>query len=291
MLSRSLECQAATTGRQIFGIRRVYRETFLQIHERLLRHLTRKSQILGSLLYVRTHITACNEVNAKTPDTTFDPRCRSGPSARNSVVPSEGRFSKNYGADQQRLEISELHLDKFSTPATFACWKIRFKTEVCTCSQFPTEAMLWIKEVEMVESVDDLKSSRSMKGTHGPDFEVLDAKIASALSRIIHDTRFKRRIVSLEEQKVPERGPFPSWKTDRLPDLRFLPGHWSQRFLSKNYADLFTISLRNDDIQEFDSKWNGILLSMTKIPSDDILEGLYKLGIRESEKFKTVLEL
>ena len=30
---------------------------------------------------------------------------------------------------------------------------------------------------------------------------------------------------------------------------------------------------------------------MTKIPSDDILEGLYKLRIRESEKIKTVLEL
>ena len=26
---------------------------------------------------------------------------------------------------------------KFPTPATFACWKIRFKTEVCTCSQVP----------------------------------------------------------------------------------------------------------------------------------------------------------
>ena len=59
----------------------------------------------------------------------------------------------------------------------------------------------------------------------------------------------------------------------------------------ENYADLFTIGLRNDDIQEFDSKWDGILLSMTKIPSDDILEGLYKLRIRESEKLKTVLEL
>ena len=34
-----------------------------------------------------------------------------------------------------------------------------------------------------------------------------------------------------------------------------------------------------------------VLLSMTKIPSDDILEGLYKLRIRESEKLKTVLEL
>ena len=30
---------------------------------------------------------------------------------------------------------------------------------------------------------------------------------------------------------------------------------------------------------------------MTKIPHDDILEGLYKLRIRESEKLKTVLEL
>ena len=33
------------------------------------------------------------------------------------------------------------------------------------------------------------------------------------------------------------------------------------------------------------------LLSMTKIPPDDILEGLYKLRIRGSEKLKTVLEL
>ena len=30
---------------------------------------------------------------------------------------------------------------------------------------------------------------------------------------------------------------------------------------------------------------------MTKIPHDEILEGLYKLRIRESEKLKTVLEL
>ena len=59
----------------------------------------------------------------------------------------------------------------------------------------------------------------------------------------------------------------------------------------ENYADIFIISLRNDDIQEFDSKWDGILLSMTKIPHDDILEGLYKLRIRESEKLKTLLEL
>ena len=106
-----------------------------------------------------------------------DQRCQSGPSARNSVVPCEGGFSKSYGADQQRLQISDPHFDKFSTTATFACWKIRFKTQVCTCSQFPTEDMLWIKEVELVDSVDDLMSSSSIRGIQMPIFEVLDARI------------------------------------------------------------------------------------------------------------------
>ena len=88
------------------------------------------------------------------------------------------------------------------------------------------EAMRWIREVEMVDSVDDLKSSSSLKGVRMPNFEVLDARIASALNRIIHNSHFKRK-VSLEEQKGPERGPFPSRQTDRLLDLRSLPGHWN----------------------------------------------------------------
>ena len=83
------------------------------------------------------------------------------PLTKDSVIFSGGDSSKNYGADQQRLQISDLHFDKFPTPATFACWKIRFKTEVCTCSQVPTKAMQWIREVELVESVDELRSSSS----------------------------------------------------------------------------------------------------------------------------------
>ena len=70
---------------------------------------------------------------------------RSRRSAKNSVILCERDSLKNYGADQQRLQISDLHFDNFPTPATFACRKIRFKTDVCTCSQFPAEAMHWIK--------------------------------------------------------------------------------------------------------------------------------------------------
>ena len=55
MLSLSLECRAATMGRQAFDTRKVYRETFLQIQLRPLHHFFRKSQIHGSLMYQNTH--------------------------------------------------------------------------------------------------------------------------------------------------------------------------------------------------------------------------------------------
>ena len=163
------------------------------------------------------------------PEQNRDLRCQSGPSAKDSVIFSGGDSSNNFGADQQRLQISDLHFDKFPTPATFACWKIRFKTEVCTCSQFPTEAMLWIREVEMVDSVDEFKLRHLFVVFQMPNFEVLHARIASALNKIIHNSNFNRRNQS-GGTKSPETGPFPSWKTNRLPDLRVLPGYWSQRF-------------------------------------------------------------
>ena len=54
------------------------------------------------------------------PERNQDLRCQSGPSDKDSVIFSGGDSSKNYGADQQRLQISDLHFDKFPTTATFA---------------------------------------------------------------------------------------------------------------------------------------------------------------------------
>ena len=148
------------------------------------------------------------------------------PSSMNSFFPTEGRYPQNYMADRSELQISELHCDKFTTLSTFSCWKIRFKTQVSACSSSPSGPMLWIKEVEMVDSVDDLRSSRSIRGyIHFPNFEMLDARIAFALNKIIQNFSFKKK-VSLEEQKSSERGSVPSRKTDRFHDLRLLRVYW-----------------------------------------------------------------
>ena len=135
--------------------------------------------------------------------------------------------------------------------------------------------------------LDELKSSRSVYGKDFPNFEMLDAKIASVLNKIIQNSHFKKK-VSLEEQKAQKED-------------RFLRGRQIAYMIYDyfrvtgdtvlDHADLFSITLRHDDVQEFDTRLDEILLSMTKIPSDDVLESLYKLRIRESAQLKTVLEL
>ena len=135
--------------------------------------------------------------------------------------------------DQQRLQISDLHFDKFPTPATFACWKIKVQDRgmyLFTISY--RNLCIGSKKWRWLIQWMSLMSSSSIRGIQMPNLEVLDARIASALNKIIHNSHFKRRI-SQEEQKAQKQDRFPSWKTDRLFDLRILPGHWSQRFYRK----------------------------------------------------------
>ena len=116
----------------------------------------------------------------------------------------------------------------------------------------------------MVDSVDDLRSSSSTRGISMPNFEVLDARIASALNKIIHISLFKRK-VSLEEQKAPKEDRFLRGRQIAYLIYEYFRVTGANDSV-ENSADLFTIVLRNDDIQEFDSKWDGIPLSMTKNP-------------------------
>ena len=113
---------------------------------------------------------------------------------------------------------------------------------------------------------------------------------ASALNKIIHNSHFKSRI-SLEEQKAQKQDRFFRGRQIAYLIYDYFRVTGIQRFCRKLRRPVHYQFLRNDDIQEFDSKWDRILLSMKNIPPDDILEGLYKLRIRESEKLETVLEL
>ena len=100
----------------------------------------------------------------------------------------------------------------------------------------------------MDESMEELKFSRSACGKNFANFKMLDAKIASALNKIIQNSQSKKK-VSLEEQKAQRRGPVSTRRTAFMicDHFRLTGAHDTVL----EYADLFSVTLHDDNIQEF----------------------------------------
>ena len=89
----------------------------------------------------------------------------------------------------------------------FASWK-NFQLEdqlqsgVCIRTADPQVTVLWIKEVEIAKSIDELVTSRSItRQPNFPDFDTIDAMIVSALKKLLNtQTHFPMR-VSVKEQR------------------------------------------------------------------------------------------
>ena len=79
---------------------------------------------------------------------------------------------------------SMFEFDKFPTSSTFNFWHLNFRTEVCSVSYHPSDATSWIREIEAAQDIRDLRTSLSTAGKHYANFEMPDAKIATALKKI-----------------------------------------------------------------------------------------------------------
>ena len=117
--------------------------------------------------------------------------------------------------DYQRIIFSEWYLGKNPDSMEFQSWKVNFRTEVCLRTADPQITMLWIKEVEIAKSIDELVQSRSITGQHNfPDFDMLDAMIASALKK------FSTRSQISEKEQVSKsselRRTTDSYEEDKL---------------------------------------------------------------------------
>ena len=218
---------------------------FCKIQPRFLQHLIRKSRTDGSLMYQNTH-------------------------HHMWWLKAKHQFRIRDASQDRQLEIQSSLVEQTNNDCRFLIliwqtsprqqhwlvgrWGSRLRYVLV--QNFQRKRCYGSKEVELVDSVDELRSSSSTRGISMLNFEVLDAKIASALNTIIHNTQFKGK-VSLEEQQAQTGDRFLSWKTDRSPDLRVLPGHWSQRFCREFCRPFYYCS----------SKWwySGIRFEMGRI--------------------------
>ena len=118
---------------------------------------------------------------------------------------------------------------------------------------------------------------------------MLDARLASTLNKIIQNSYFKKK-VSLEEQKVPKEDRFLRGRqiAYMIYDYFRVTGAHDTVL---DYADLFSITLETTMFGNSIPDGTKFCCRCVKIPSDDILESVYRMRIRESDQLKTVLEL
>ena len=114
--------------------------------------------------------------------------------------------------------------------------------------------------------------------------------IASALKKLLNMQSNFRKRVSVEEQRAQK-------------DDRFLRGRQIAYMIYEYFcatrayeavrglSTLFAISLKSDDAQDFDVRWDHNLLSVSEILSDMILEGFYKSTLQNSAQLQTVMAL
>ena len=164
-----------------------------------------------------------------------------------------------------KYSISELHVGKFTDSNDFQCWRVSFRTEVCANTTFLQLAMSWIKEVVMAKSMDDLMTSQSNEGNIF-------------------------LLLTCDERRAQNMTDFLRGR--QLPCMIFDPLQATGASdVAQGRSDLFNICLHSDDVQDFHTRWDQLLLATSEIPQENVLEGLYKMKLRGSVQVQTALAM
>ena len=114
-----------------------------------------------------------------------------------------------------------------------------------------------------------------MERTDFTKFDLLNTMNASALKGLSDKHIHFRKRVSVEEQRAQKHDRFSRGR--QIACMIFEHSRATGAFEAvKGLSNLFSISLQNDDVQDVDARWDQALLTVNEIPSDVILEGLYK---------------
>ena len=200
-------------------------------------HLLRKDDHLTVFNNSKNLASSSQELRPETTGTTRRRESEMKSEPLNTSIPSPdfqsgggmlhhtgGTCSHGGMIDYPRLPISEMHLGKIPDSMEFQSWKVNFKNEACTRTANPQITVRWTKEVKIAKSIDELMTSRSIvERTNVPDFDMLDAMIASALKKLLNTQIHFRKTVSVEEHRVQKHDRFLRGRQNCVHVLRVFP--------------------------------------------------------------------
>ena len=135
--------------------------------------------------------------------------------------------------------------------------------------------MHWIKEVEIAKSIDELVTSQSiMERSDFSEYDVPDAMIASALKKLLNTHVHIRKKVGVEEQRAQKYDRF--FRGRQIAYMIHEHSCATGAFgAAQGVSVLYNVRLQNDDVQDFDVRWDQALISANEIPTEVVLEGFF----------------
>ena len=167
---------------------------------------------------------------------------------------------------------------------------MNFRTEVCSKAKNPTLTLQWMKETEVTKSLDDLITPKSITGKDFPHYEEFDLMMAAALKRCYDKQRHFRKKISFEEQRAQKGNGFVKGRQIAYLIYEYIRPTGSYDEV-QGLSGLFSINMENDDIQDFDVRWEQALLLTSDPPADNVFEGLYVSKLQDSSQDQTIMAL
>ena len=114
--------------------------------------------------------------------------------------------------------------------------------------------------------------------------------IASALKKLLNTQTHFRKRASVEQQRAQKHDRF-LWGR-QIAHMIYECFHATGACEAvQGLSNLFSVTLQNDDVQDFDVKWDHAVLSVSEMLSEMILEGLYKAKLQDTVQHRTVMAL
>ena len=144
-----------------------------------------------------------------------------------------------------------MHLGKFPDRTEFQCWRVNFRTEVCSKAKNPCLALQWAKEIQTAKSLDDFITPKSITGKNSPDCQEMALMVAAALKKCYDNhthTSVRKQVSKSSELRrtidFSEGDKFLIWYM-----ILFVQQDLMMRF--KAYRECSTFDWKNGHIQDF----------------------------------------
>ena len=205
-------------------------------------------------------------------------QCRHLQETMSSAIPVE--CLQNSMVGQQRQQISELQFDKFLLHNHSWCGRYDSNIKWLLVLIFHRTLCYGSKKLRWLIHSKDWSPRDQFVERIFPISRCWTRRLPLLWTRSSRIPRSRRRSV-LEEQKAQKEDRFLRGRqiAFMIYDYFRLTGAHDTVF---DFADLFSVTLPDDSIQEFDIGWDEVLPSMSKTPSDGTLASLWEKWKRNS---------